>query len=370
MSEVVFDGVTKVFPGGTTALEDLSLEIADGEFMILVGPSGCGKTTALRCVAGLEKPTRGKIVIGGNVVNDVTPRDRDIAMVFQNYALYPHMSVYKNLAFGLKQRRMPKAEIERRVRGVSEMLGLDELLKRRPAQLSGGQRQRVAMGRALVREPKAFLLDEPLSNLDAKLRVQMRAELKRVHARLGITTIYVTHDQVEAMTLGDRIAVMSAGRLQQLGQPQDVYDHPLNLFVAGFIGSPPMNLIRGVARDERIVAGDLTIERGGVPDGDVAVGMRPEILSPSADGLPSFEFLVDVVEPLGDEIVVHGTAQGSSVESGAEEEDLHPMLEGARAPITARFDPRVRVRPGDRLRLGVEPERVHLFDLRTGSAIA
>jgi sn-glycerol 3-phosphate transport system ATP-binding protein len=369
VAEVVFENVTKVFPGGTTALEDLSLQIPDGEFMILVGPSGCGKTTALRCVAGLEKPTRGRIRIGDDVVNDVTPRDRDIAMVFQNYALYPHMSVFKNLAFGLKQRRMPKAEIDRRVRDVSTMLGLDELLKRRPAQLSGGQRQRVAMGRALVREPKAFLLDEPLSNLDAKLRVQMRAELKRVHARLGITTIYVTHDQVEAMTLGDRIAVMNAGRLQQLGPPQDVYDHPVNLFVAGFIGSPPMNLMRAVAQGGRIVAGDLTIERDGVPDGEVAVGMRPEILSAAADGLPSFEFLVDVVEPLGDEIVVHGTTQGAGVETGAEEEEVPTALEESRVPITARFDPGVHLAPGERLRLGVQPDRVHLFDLRSGAAL-
>jgi sn-glycerol 3-phosphate transport system ATP-binding protein len=370
VAEVVFENVSKVFPGGTVALEDLSLQVADGEFMILVGPSGCGKTTALRCVAGLERPTRGTIVVGETVVNDVTPRDRDIAMVFQNYALYPHMNVYKNLAFGLKQRHTPKDEIDRRVREVSEMLGLDELLKRRPAQLSGGQRQRVAMGRALVREPKAFLLDEPLSNLDAKLRVRMRAELKRVHAHLGITTIYVTHDQVEAMTLGDRIAVMSAGKLQQLGPPQDVYDHPVNLFVAGFIGSPPMNLIRGHAQGGRIVAGDLALERTGTPDGEVAVGMRPEILTSSSDGLPSFEFLADVVEPLGDEIVVHGSTQGAGVETGAEEDDVPLVLESSRVPITARFDPGVRIAPGDRLRLGVHPDRVHLFDLRTGDRIS
>ncbi len=228
-------------------MHDLSLQIEDGEFLILVGPSGCGKTTALRIVAGLEKPTSGTITIGDRVVNDVSPRDRDIAMVFQNYALYPHMTVYKNLAFGLKERKTPKPEIDRRVREAGAMLGLDDLLKRRPAQLSGGQRQRVAMGRALVREPVAFLLDEPLSNLDAKLRVQMRAELKRIHQRLGITTIYVTHDQVEAMTLGDRIVVMSAGEVQQIGKPHDVYRHPANLFVAGFIGSPPMNLLRGRA---------------------------------------------------------------------------------------------------------------------------
>jgi sn-glycerol 3-phosphate transport system ATP-binding protein len=369
VGEVVFDGVRKEFPGGTVALEDLSLEIVDGEFMILVGPSGCGKTTALRCVAGLEKPTRGRIRVGDRVVNDVTPRDRDIAMVFQNYALYPHMSVYRNLAFGLRQRHVAKAEIDRRVRTISTMLGLDALLDRRPAQLSGGQRQRVAMGRALVREPAAFLLDEPLSNLDAKLRVQMRAELKRLHTHLGITTIYVTHDQVEAMTLGDRIAVMSNGRLQQLGVPQELYDRPVNLFVAGFIGSPPMNFLRGRARDGTITAGDLTLEVARVPDGDVAVGMRPETLLLSSDGLPCFELLVDVVEPLGDEVLVHGSTAGTTVETGAEEEEVPTMLEGARAPITARFEPGVRLRPGERVRLGVKPDRVHVFDLRSGERI-
>ncbi len=369
MAEVVIDGVTKEFLGGAVALEDLSLQIPDGEFMILVGPSGCGKTTALRCVAGLERPTRGRILIGDRVVNDVTPRDRDIAMVFQSYALYPHMSVRRNLAFGLKERRTPKPEVERRVLEISSMLGLDDLLKRRPAQLSGGQRQRVAMGRALVREPKAFLLDEPLSNLDAKLRVQMRAELKRLHARLGITTIYVTHDQVEAMTLGDRIGVLSAGRLQQVGPPQELYDRPCNLFVAGFIGSPPMNLVRGMASAGRVTAGDLTFERGGVPDGEVAIGMRPEAYVPGDDGLPSLELLVDVVEPLGDEVVVHGTTPGTAVESGAEEEEVPVAVEESRAPITARFDPDVRLRPGERIRLGVRPERVHLFDVRTGVAI-
>src|SRR5438105_7780729 len=278
MAEVRLEHVTKRFSEGAAALDDLTLEVADGEFLILVGPSGCGKTTALRLVAGLEKPTSGSIAIGGRIVNDVTPRDRDIAMVFQNYALYPHMTVYRNLAFGLKERHTPKAEIERRVREASAMLGLNDLLGRRPAQLSGGQRQRVAMGRALVREPKAFLLDEPLSNLDAKLRVQMRAELKRIHQRLGITTIYVTHDQLEAMPLGDRIVVMSAGEVQQIGRPQEVYKEPVNLFVAGFIGSPPMNLLRGSARGGRVEAGELAFSRDGVPDGDVVVGVRPEAL--------------------------------------------------------------------------------------------
>src|SRR5436190_11871824 len=234
MSAIAYRGVRKEFPGDAVALEDFSLDVADGEFMILVGPSGCGKTTALRLLAGLETASSGRIEVDGRVVNDVTPRDRDIAMVFQNYALYPHMTVERNLAFGLRQRKVPKAEIERRVRELSGMLGLQELLGRRPAQLSGGQRQRVAMGRALVREPKAFLLDEPLSNLDAKLRVQMRAELKRLHQTLGVTTIYVTHDQVEAMTLGDRIVVMADGRIQQEGAPQDVYDRPANVFVAAF----------------------------------------------------------------------------------------------------------------------------------------
>ena len=235
MADVSFQDVTKEFPGATVAVD-----IPDGEFMILVGPSGCGKTTALRLVAGLETATSGAIKIARTNVTHLSPRDRDIAMVFQNYALYPHMSVYRNLAFGLRQRKTARAEVDRRVADISAMLGLDELLKRRPAQLSGGQRQRVAMGRALVREPKAFLLDEPLSNLDAKLRVQMRAELKRLHQQLNITTIYVTHDQVEAMTLGDRLAVMSAGKLLQVGTPQDVYERPTNVFVAHFIGSPPM----------------------------------------------------------------------------------------------------------------------------------
>jgi sn-glycerol 3-phosphate transport system ATP-binding protein len=370
MADVTFHGVTKVFPGPTVAVDDLSITAEDGEFLILVGPSGCGKTTALRMVAGLEKPTSGSISIGGEDITDLSPRERDIAMVFQNYALYPHMSVYKNLAFGLKQRKTPKAEIQRRVRDVSAMLGLDDLLGRKPGQLSGGQRQRVAMGRALVREPKAFLLDEPLSNLDAKLRVQVRADLKQLHRRLGVTTIYVTHDQVEAMTLGDRIAVMSNGRLQQLGMPQDIYDHPANMFVAAFIGSPAMNMLRGSARAGRIAAGDLEVPAAGVPDGDVVVGLRPEALHPAGDGVPSFEFEVQVVEPLGDEIIVHGTVNGqlAEVETGEERTELLPQLPGSRAVITARFDPEVRPSPGMRMRLGVNPDRVHVFDARTGEA--
>jgi multiple sugar transport system ATP-binding protein len=370
MAEVVLEHVTKRFSEDVVALDDLSLEVGDGEFLILVGPSGCGKTTALRLVAGLEKPTAGTIRIGDRVVTEVSPRDRDIAMVFQNYALYPHMTVRRNLAFGLKERHTPKPEIERRVGEVSGILGLDDLMKRRPAQLSGGQRQRVAMGRALVREPKAFLLDEPLSNLDAKLRVQMRAELKRIHQRLGITTIYVTHDQVEAMTLGDRIVVMSNGCVQQIGRPQEVYGNPANLFVAGFIGSPPMNLVRGRVDGGTLRAGDLELEMTTPATGEVAVGLRPEDLRPAADGAPSFEFLVEVVEPLGNGVVVHGTAAGTPVESGAEEVDEIPLLaEGTRAQLTVMFDPTVEPAPGDRMRLTIAPERVHIFDLRSRAAI-
>ncbi|MGH2595974.1 MAG: ABC transporter ATP-binding protein [Actinomycetota bacterium] len=369
MPGLTFDHVSKEFPGGVIAVNDLSLDVADGEFMIFVGPSGCGKTTALRMIAGLEKVTAGTISIGDRVINDVSPRDRDIAMVFQNYALYPHMTVYRNLAFGLKERKMAKDEIGIRVRGVSSMLGLDELLQRRPAQLSGGQRQRVAMGRALVREPKAFLLDEPLSNLDAKLRVQVRGDLKRLHHRLGITTIYVTHDQVEAMTLGDRVAVLSGGVLQQLGAPQDVYDHPTNLFVGGFIGSPPMNLLRATVRSGRANAGDLSLPIPGVADGEVVLGLRPEHLRPAGDGQPDMEFLVEVVEPLGDGVIVHGTVSGQVAAAPSGEAEVLPPLPGERAAVTTKFDPSLRPTPGDRIRLGVAPGHVHVFDARTGDAV-
>jgi sn-glycerol 3-phosphate transport system ATP-binding protein len=370
MAEVAFESVTKVFPGGAVALKDFSLTIGDGEFMILVGPSGCGKSTALRLVAGLDKPTSGLIRLSGEVINDFTPRERDIAMVFQNYALYPHMTVERNLGFGLKERNTPKPEIRRRVGEVSQILGLEDLLKRRPAQLSGGQRQRVAMGRALVREPRAFLLDEPLSNLDAKLRVQMRAELKRLHQRLEITTIYVTHDQVEAMTLGDRIAVMSEGRLKQLGMPQEVYDRPADVFVAGFIGSPAMNFLYGRATGGRITAGDLVVELEEVGDGEVIIGVRPESLRPATDGMPSMELEVDVVEPLGDGVVVHGTVAAPPALSGAEEDDeLPPHQTGSRALVTARFDPSLMPRPGERLSLGVDPSKTHVFDASSGAAL-
>jgi multiple sugar transport system ATP-binding protein len=369
--EVILQEVTKEFEGGTVAVDNLSLEVADGEFMILVGPSGCGKTTALRMVAGLERPTSGVVRIGERTVNDVSPRNRDIAMVFQNYALYPHMTVYKNLAYALKQRRTPKDEIRRRVREVSELLGLEALLKRRPGQLSGGQRQRVAMGRALVREPKVFLLDEPLSNLDAQLRTEMRTELKRLHQSVPVTTIYVTHDQVEAMTLGDHIAVMCDGKLQQMGTPQDVYDRPTNAFVAGFIGNPPMNLLRGVAQNGRISAGDFVLERAGVADGDVIVGLRPQALRPARNGMPSLDFRIEVVEPLGDEVVLHGTvAAALAVPGGTEpEEAAVRKANGRPRQAVACLDARDHPSDGGVLRLGIDPADIHLFDAATGLAI-
>jgi ABC-type sugar transport system ATPase subunit len=370
VAEVVLEHVTKVFPGGAVALDDLSLEIADGEFLILVGPSGCGKTTALRLIAGLEKLSAGRISIGGRVVNDVPPPDRDIAMVFQNYALYPHMSVERNLAFGLRERKLPRDEVRRRVTEVAEMLGLQDLMTRRPGQLSGGQRQRVAMGRALVREPEAFLLDEPLSNLDAKLRVEMRAELKRLHQRVGVTTVHVTHDQVEAMTLGDRIAVLSDGKLQQIGAPDDVYRHPANVFVAGFIGSPGMNLIRGHARDGSISLGPVTFPRAGIRDGDVIVGLRPETLGVSRDGQPSLDLTVDVVESLGDELVVHATADVRAARSGAEDEDATLLADrDDSASVVMRTDPSSRPKAGERLRVGFDPASAYLFDASTGVAL-
>src|SRR4249919_894419 len=369
MAGVAFDHVTKVFPGGTVAVDDLSLEVGDGEFLILVGPSGCGKTTALRMVAGLEKISAGEIRVGDVRINDVPPKDRDVAMVCQNYALYPHMTVEKNLAFGLRQRHMPRQEVTLRVSGVAEMLGLHDLMHRRPGQLSGGQRQRVAMGRALVRQPKAFLLDEPLSNLDAKLRVQVRGDLKRLHQRMDITTIYVTHDQVEAMTLGDRVAVMSNGVLQQLGAPQDVYDRPANLFVAGFIGSPPMNLLRAEAKGGVANAGDLSLPIAGLPDGDVVLGLRPEHLRPATDGHPSMEFQVEVVEPLGDGVIVHGTVSGTLVTAPSGDDEVLPRLAGERAEITTKFEPTLRPSPGERMRLAIEPHHVHVFDGRTGDVI-
>ncbi|HJY32999.1 MAG TPA: sn-glycerol-3-phosphate ABC transporter ATP-binding protein UgpC [Actinomycetota bacterium] len=374
MARVSFDGVTKVYPGSVVAVDDLTLEVADGEFLILVGPSGCGKSTALRMVAGLERISDGTIAIGDRVVNDVPPKDRDIAMVFQNYALYPHMTVEKNLGFGLRRRRTPREDVRARVDDVSRLLGLEDLLRRRPGQLSGGQRQRVAMGRALVREPKVFLLDEPLSNLDAQLRVQMRSELKRLHERVGATTIYVTHDQVEAITLGERIAVLSGGILQQVGPPQEVYDHPANVFVARFIGSPPMNLLKGNATGGRIWLGDVELREPQVPEGEVLVGIRPEGLRPVGqehEG-PTLEVGVEVVEPLGDEVLVHGSidATPADVPIGSEDPALLSDGEGGRAAITLRLPPGDRPRPGSRLRVAIAPHNVRLFDPASGRAIS
>jgi len=371
VARVELDHVTKVYPGPVVAVRDLSLEAADGELLILVGPSGCGKSTALRMVAGLEKISDGRITIGDRVVNDVPPKERDIAMVFQNYALYPHMTVERNLGFGLRRRRTPHDEARRRIDEMAQMLGLQDLMNRRPGQLSGGQRQRVAMGRALVREPKVFLLDEPLSNLDAKLRVEMRAEVKRLQARLGVTTIYVTHDQVEAMTLGERIAVLSEGVLQQVGPPQDVYDHPANVFVAAFIGSPPMNLLKGTATGGRVVAGDLELEDVRVPDGEVLVGLRPEALRPvgAEHPGPGLEVRVDVVEPLGDEVLVHGTVEARRASTPAVDVEPSPLADGDRGLIRLRLPPKERPTPGTRLHCAVAPEDVHLFDGASGLAL-
>jgi multiple sugar transport system ATP-binding protein len=356
MATVEFRGVTKRFDD-VVAVDELSLEIADGEFMVLVGPSGCGKTTALRMVAGLEKPTSGEIAIGDRVVNDEQPGRRDIAMVFQNYALYPHMSVERNIGFGLRQRRMPRAQIDARVREVCALLELEDLLKRKPAQLSGGQRQRVAMGRALARHPQAFLLDEPLSNLDAKLRTQLRAELKRIHHLLPTTSIYVTHDQVEAMTLGDRIAVMAAGRIQQLGGAQDLYDAPVNLFVAGFIGSPPMNLVPGAVRSGVLEAGGTRMPWTGA-DGEVVLGVRPERLhaATEADPRPAFDVAVGVVEPLGSEVILHGTLAGAAAATPVAKDGV----------IVAKLEPGVAPGTGTRIRLAFDPEHAYVFDAATG----
>ena len=357
MATVTFDHVWKRF-GDFNAVKDLSLEIGDGEFMVLVGPSGCGKTTSLRMIAGLEEVSDGNLKIGERVVNDVAPKDRDIAMVFQSYALYPHMSVYDNMAFGLKLRKVPKADIDRRVKDAARILGLENLQKK-PRELSGGQRQRVALGRAIVREPAVFLMDEPLSNLDAKLRVQTRAEIARLHQRLGTTTVYVTHDQVEAMTMGTRIAVMDKGELQQVGSPQDLYDSPRKLFVAGFIGSPAMNFVN-VERDGDFVKGDgmafpiPTRYKGGMDGASKLVaGFRPEHLE--LGELPNSATIrakADVVEFLGDEELLHVTVQGHE------------------GDVVAVVSSENRVKPGDVLDLKLPLEKLHLFDLASGDSLA
>ena len=375
MTEVSFHEVTKVFPNGTTAVSALTCTIADGEFMVLVGPSGCGKTTALRMIAGLDEPTSGAIAIGGRVVNGVPPQDRDIAMVFQSYALYPHKTVLENLAFGLRQHKVPNAQIAQRVKEVSSLLNLDDLLDRKPAQLSGGQRQRVAMGRALARSPQVYLLDEPLSNLDAQLRTQLRADLKQLHQRFSTTTIYVTHDQVEAMTLGDRIAVMSEGKLLQLGTPDEIYRRPANVFVAGFIGSPPMNLLRASVVDARVHAGDLELEIPGVPPGDLVVGVRPEALRLVAGtGQPAKEQAVlkvhtEVIELLGHETIVYGSIRGQRVAAASADAGI-TSLPSERATVIARLDASRRPSVGETITLGVSLADVHLFDATSGAAVA
>jgi multiple sugar transport system ATP-binding protein len=398
MAEITIDDATKVYPDGTAAVSSLSLEIGDGEFVVLVGPSGCGKTTALRMVAGLEEISGGTVRIGGRVVNDLPPKDRDVAMVFQNYALYPHMSVHENMAFALKLRKMSKAEIDRRVREAAGILGLSEYLHRKPKALSGGQRQRVAMGRAIVREPQAFLMDEPLSNLDAKLRVQMRAEIAKLQQDLAVTTIYVTHDQTEAMTMGDRVALMKQGRLQQVDAPQVLYERPANLFVAGFIGSPAMNLVDAVLdRDgDRLTvtfgSNELELD-GAVLDrhpslGDhvgrtVVVGMRPEDLDDAAlvSGAPAGRRMtasVDLLEALGSEVLAHFTVDAPPVVTDdtkelardlADPQDLEAQAQAGTSSFVARLDPRTRARRGERLELVVDVGRLHFFDPADGRAI-
>jgi multiple sugar transport system ATP-binding protein len=400
MAEITLDEVSKIYPDGTQAVDSLDLDIQDGEFMVLVGPSGCGKTTALRMVAGLEEISKGTVRIGDRVVNDVPSRDRDIAMVFQNYALYPHMSVYDNMAFGLKLRKLPKDEIDGRVRKAAGILGLEEFLNRKPRALSGGQRQRVAMGRAIVREPQAFLMDEPLSNLDAKLRVQTRSEIAKIQHDLRVTTIYVTHDQTEAMTMGDRVAVIRKGVLQQVDPPQTLYDRPDNLFVGGFIGSPAMNMVNAkLSRSD----GSLLVEFGGFrlrvgdqartarPDlakfegKDVVLGIRPEdmedaaILTGASDD-QKISSTVELREALGSEVLVHFTVNAPivmhehtrelAVDVGAEAlEDLEERAKEAKSPFVAQLSPRTKVKEGDKLEVVVDTNRLHFFDPETGLGI-
>jgi multiple sugar transport system ATP-binding protein len=384
VSEIKLEQVAKEFAGGVRAVDDVTLTIESSEFMVLVGPSGCGKSTLLRAVAGLEEVTEGQIWIGDREVSRLAPRDRDVAMVFQNYALYPHLSVEKNLAYPLKVRNTPKAEIARRVDEVARMLGLEELRQRRPAALSGGQRQRVAMGRAIVREPAAFLMDEPLSNLDAKLRVDMRAELARLHDRLGITTLYVTHDQVEAMTLGTRVAVMRDGTVQQVDTPQTLYRDPVNLFVAAFIGSPSMNLVEAELSGDAVeFAGfrlPLAPERrpAGISSGTVILGIRPqdfEDARTATNGLPTMDVEAVVVEELGSATHVIFTIEAPPVDVDAvraasdDRERATLLATDRRALFTAEVGEGTPVRPGDRIRLALDPAHIHFFDAETNQTL-
>jgi multiple sugar transport system ATP-binding protein len=388
MASIEFEGVSKVFPDGTRAVDDLTLDIPDGGFTVLVGPSGSGKSTALRMVAGLEEITEGEIRIGDRLVNDIPPKDRDIAMVFQSYALYPHMNVADNMGFALKMQHQVKASIRQQVAGAATRLGIGDLLARRPRALSGGQRQRVALGRAIVRQPQAFLMDEPLSNLDAKLRVEMRAYLARLHQELGTTTLYVTHDQIEAMTMGDRVAVMRDGRLEQAASPQELYDHPANMFVASFMGSPAMNLVRG-----RLSNGDgrVHLQLGPhllrVPDTllsghpalagrvgeDIVVGIRPELLqlagTANGDSGWTLELPVALTEALGSDLIVHAELDAETV-AAAEDIDVDLEVAAGKSLVTARLSPQSGVKPGRPVRLHVDMEHVHFFAPDSGAALA
>jgi multiple sugar transport system ATP-binding protein len=391
MAQIALENLSKVYADGTHAVSELDLQVEDGELMVFVGPSGCGKTTALRMVAGLEDITAGVVRIGDRVVNKLPPKDRDVAMIFQNYALYPHMSAYDNMAFGLKMRSFSKAEIRRRVGDAASVLGLEPVLKKKPRTLSGGQRQRVAMGRAIVREPQAFLMDEPLSNLDAKLRVEMRAEIARIQRDLNATTIYVTHDQVEAMTLGDRVAVMRDGYLQQVGSPNDLYERPVNLFVAEFIGSPAMNLVGADIVKEngalRAVFGENSLRVADRPElapyvgRRVILGIRPEDLDDARVAGPgevgTIAAVVDIREDLGSEVFVHfgvgaPAVRGEDVEAALGEEALEATSEAARRQgslFTARISRESAAREGEPLELSVNGSRLHFFEIETGGAI-
>jgi multiple sugar transport system ATP-binding protein len=383
LSGIGLRNVVKTFPNGVRAVDGVDLTIGDGEFVVLVGPSGCGKTTLLRCIGGLEEVTNGSVLIGDRDVTDVAPKDRDIAMVFQNYALYPHMSVRKNVAFGLKVRRTPRAEIARRIADAARLLGLEELLDRRPLALSGGQRQRVAMGRAIARRPAVYLMDEPLSNLDAKLRVRVRADLAQLHAQLGVTTVYVTHDQVEAMTLGQRAAVMNKGRIQQVDTPQTLYWSPVNLFVAAFIGSPSMNLVEGTVADGALSFGGFSLPLAELgPDARrlpsrVILGVRPEHLTELDDGQTrpwSIEAEVKVQENLGAEVLVFFPLEAAAVESddlvrAHAGEEHAALLADERAIFTARLLSTSRTAAGKTIRLGLDPRLCHFFDPESGSSI-
>jgi multiple sugar transport system ATP-binding protein len=390
MAEITLDHLTKRYPDGFEAVRDMNLEIADGEFVILVGPSGCGKSTALRMIAGLEDITDGELRIGGEVVNDRAPKDRDIAMVFQNYALYPHMSVRDNMGFALKLRGAPSEEINQKVEEAARILDLEQHLDRKPSQLSGGQRQRVAMGRAIVRDPSAFLMDEPLSNLDAKLRVQMRTEVSRIQQRLGTTTVYVTHDQTEAMTLGDRVAVMRSGMLQQVGSPMELYNDPVNLFVAGFIGSPAMNFMPATVQGDSVELPIGTVrlpqelrEKVGRADGrQLLAGIRPENFEDAAltgdarDRGTTFRAHIEVLESLGSELYAHFTVASDQQIESAELRELAEDAGGGEVPmageegrIVARLDPASQVRVGQESELWVDATRIHLFDPEDGRSL-